>query len=452
MIAFLIWLLLTSAAVAQTYPGPNPIVPTPPLHDNSQRVANTAWVQGEITSIPTTLPALSDGKFWLGNATNVATAVTMSGDCAMTNAGVITCVAGGAASLPALNSALFWVGNGSNVATAVAMSGDCTLSNTGAVTCAPSTVAGVTFPPSPANHTVPVTTAPNTITYKAVPNCLDTGGNHLNYTQSADSFTCGSTTSASVSTWNFLGGLQLSNDPTNPTTTLDIGPGAANDSTNGSTIQIGAFTKLIKTQGATTCTGTWATGTGQCGMVAAVVANVWYHVFLIKNAGVSDIYFDTDPGAANAPGGTTAFRRIGSILTNGSSNITGFVQHGDEFWWKATQLEQANAAVGAGAFPMTLAHVPSGVRVLAIFNASGINLSAADMLYFSALEVNDEAPSDTAAPLYQIGEGGGGITSWQLGQQLRIWTNTSRQIRARASVNVNVYVATVGWLDLRGKE
>lgn len=34
-----------------------------------------------------------------------------------------------------LNSALFYVGNGSNVATGVAMSGDCSLANTGAITC-----------------------------------------------------------------------------------------------------------------------------------------------------------------------------------------------------------------------------------------------------------------------------------------------------------------------------
>jgi hypothetical protein len=38
-------------------------------------------------------------------------------------------------SLPSLTSAYIWVGNGSNVATAVAMSGDCTISNAGAITC-----------------------------------------------------------------------------------------------------------------------------------------------------------------------------------------------------------------------------------------------------------------------------------------------------------------------------
>ena len=40
-----------------------------------------------------------------------------------------------AASLPSLASANLWVGNVSNVATAVALSGDCTISNAGAITC-----------------------------------------------------------------------------------------------------------------------------------------------------------------------------------------------------------------------------------------------------------------------------------------------------------------------------
>ena len=39
------------------------------------------------------------------------------------------------ASLPSLTNDNLWVGDGSNVATAVGMSGDCTISNTGAITC-----------------------------------------------------------------------------------------------------------------------------------------------------------------------------------------------------------------------------------------------------------------------------------------------------------------------------
>jgi hypothetical protein len=46
----------------------------------------------------------------------------------------------GGSGLPALTSAKIWVGNGSNAATAVTMSGDATLANTGAITIANSAV------------------------------------------------------------------------------------------------------------------------------------------------------------------------------------------------------------------------------------------------------------------------------------------------------------------------
>jgi len=54
-------------------------------------------------------------------------------------------VAPQAASLPALTSANLWVGNGSNVATAVAISGDVSMTNTGATTLANSAVIGKTL-------------------------------------------------------------------------------------------------------------------------------------------------------------------------------------------------------------------------------------------------------------------------------------------------------------------
>lgn len=42
-----------------------------------------------------------------------------------------------------------------------------------------------------AAHQVPVATSTSATTFKTVPDCTDTGGNHLNYTQSGDTFSCG---------------------------------------------------------------------------------------------------------------------------------------------------------------------------------------------------------------------------------------------------------------------
>jgi hypothetical protein len=47
---------------------------------------------------------------------------------------------------------------------------------------------------SPASHAVPVDVA-GTPTYKVIPDCQDSVGNHINYTQSTDAFSCGTTNS-----------------------------------------------------------------------------------------------------------------------------------------------------------------------------------------------------------------------------------------------------------------
>lgn len=52
---------------------------------------------------------------------------------------------------------------------------------------------------SPASHAVPVDVA-GTSTYKVVPDCTDTGGNHINYTQSTDAFSCGTSGGGGSST------------------------------------------------------------------------------------------------------------------------------------------------------------------------------------------------------------------------------------------------------------
>jgi hypothetical protein len=57
-------------------------------------------------------------------------------------------------------------------------------------------VNGVTFAASPSTHSVPVVTAANTTTWKVVPDCQDTTGNHLDYTQSTDTWSCGTSVKA----------------------------------------------------------------------------------------------------------------------------------------------------------------------------------------------------------------------------------------------------------------
>jgi hypothetical protein len=71
-----------------------------------------------------------------------------------------------------------------------ALTGDVTSSATSTVTTV-AKVNGVSYPSGPATHSVPVTTVANTETYKVIPDCTDTTGNHINYTQSTDAWSCG---------------------------------------------------------------------------------------------------------------------------------------------------------------------------------------------------------------------------------------------------------------------
>lgn len=88
--------------------------------------------------------ALTSGHIFVGNASNVAADVAMTGDIAITNAGVTSIVAGvivnadinasaaiAFSKLAALPSAQILVGSAGNVATAVAMSGVIAISNAG---------------------------------------------------------------------------------------------------------------------------------------------------------------------------------------------------------------------------------------------------------------------------------------------------------------------------------
>lgn len=79
---------LTSGAAAQTCGDQNPncIVPTAPVGTNNNQAASTAFVQQN--AAPSALP---NGELFVGNASNLAAAQALSGDCTISNAGVITC-------------------------------------------------------------------------------------------------------------------------------------------------------------------------------------------------------------------------------------------------------------------------------------------------------------------------------------------------------------------------
>jgi collagen type VII alpha len=91
-----------------------------------------------------------------------------------------------------------WSNSSNTVTTSVSeLSGDGTTSGSNVLTIGK--VNGVAYPSAPSTHTIPVVTASNTVTYKTIAACLDTGGNHLNFDNTTDTISCGTSSSGSGS-------------------------------------------------------------------------------------------------------------------------------------------------------------------------------------------------------------------------------------------------------------
>jgi hypothetical protein len=80
-------------------------------------------------------------------------------------------------------------------------------------------VNGVSYLAGPSTHQIPIVTAANTASYKTLPDCQDSTGNHINYTQSTDAFTCG--TSVPANTVTTTGTQTLTNKTLGGTTPVN---------------------------------------------------------------------------------------------------------------------------------------------------------------------------------------------------------------------------------------
>lgn|GEM_PF-2800473 len=156
-----------------------------------------------------------------------------------------------------------------------------------------------------------------------------------------------------------LRGLVVSNNAGLPNTRIDVTAGECLDSTGAVLIVGGAMTKKID--------AVWAAGDTNGGLATGVVAaNTTYHFFAIRkdSDATVDYLFDTSLTAANKPAGYTYFRRLWSIMTDGSSNIRAFIPEGDYCNWVTPPLDLGGAATSAAWTPLSLT-VPSGISVMA---------------------------------------------------------------------------------------
>lgn len=222
--------------------------------------------------------------------------------------------------------------------------------------------------------------------------------------------------------------------------------------------QAGTQQDLTLTSAITKTLSAFVAGTGNGGLdTGAVAATTWYHVHLIRNdvSGSVDALYSLSPTAPTMPAGFTPRRRIGSILTNGASQIVAFSQLGDEFLWDAAVIDADATNPGTAAVTRLLT-VPTGVKVLAMVSIGGYTGTNGFTIVASSLDVSDQAAQVTGtAGLVGFPSNAAVINGaqWDFSTHL-IRTNTSGQIRTRLSASGaadHIGIVTRGWIDVRGK-
>ena len=243
-----------------------------------------------------------------------------------------------------------------------------------------------------------------------------------------------------------LTGLTLSNNGTDATNDIDIAVGAAasDDATIANRILMSLTAGLTKQLDAV-----WAAGTAAGGRISTQsLADGTWHVFLFRRSGgAMDVCF-SNTLSFTLPDSGTQRRRLGSIVRTGAA-IKTFVQDGDLFQWNVAVLDQNNVVSSTVGQTVTLT-LPTGLNVEAIFAViMPADAAGSVAISYEDLDVTDAIPSNTAAPLASMVLISSNITS---GGVLRVRTNTSAQVRWRASATGgHVYLATRGWVDRRGR-
>lgn len=236
----------------------------------------------------------------------------------------------------------------------------------------------------------------------------------------------------------YIDGFIMEQDASDTAHDIKVNAGLARDSSN--TLDINLYSALVKQIDAN-----WTQGTNQGGFPSGLTlsANTWYHFFVIaKSDGTVDAGFDTSLTAVNLLSdatGFTKYRRLGSVLTDASSNIKPFKQKGDHFF---IDKVLDSTSITTTMSPVTVT-TPNGVVCRGLFHielsSSGYSdISIADG--YSGLSndfvVAASGPTKADKPYFEL------------------MTNTNSQIyhKYAATIPTSYNLSTIGWIDFRGKQ
>lgn len=228
---------------------------------------------------------------------------------------------------------------------------------------------------------------------------------------------------------------------------IDIAAGSCMDSTNVEPMTITALTKQID--------ATWAAGDDAGGLASGLTVddNLWYHIFVVKVGSSYDVMFDTSVVCQNGVdnNSVTYYRRIGSVKTDGSSNLVSYWQVGDYFYWDVMVQDVASANPGTSAVSPTIT-TPLGVSVTALILGVVRKDAGQTILMVTSPDQADTSPTSANS---QCVAGQNPLTDLFYHQSfITVQTSTTSTIRYRLDVSTattTVYINTVGWIDQRGQ-
>jgi len=244
-----------------------------------------------------------------------------------------------------------------------------------------------------------------------------------------------------------IGGLVTTRDAGDTSHDINVTAGSCRDSGNNITL-------VLPTERTKKIDVDWVYGNDQGGFPSglSLTADTWYHVFLIATKeGLVDIGFDTSLTASNLltdASDYAYYRRIGSFLTDGSSNITSFrcvetAGGGLKYTWGAGVSERSSAAAHPDAdIAIT---VPSGIVVRPITCVFQQHGTAGDVFTY----IGD---AGAGAQLYMCRTSLAGQYVWATNAGSH-HTDTSRNIRLNVTISSGTLTGhtllTAGWFDDR---
>jgi len=152
------------------------------------------------------------------------------------------------------------------------------------------------------------------------------------------------------------------------------------------------------------------------------------------------------------PTNYTAKRRLGSIRTNASSQITAFTQVGDEFLWKVAVSEVTGFGLSLVAQGCNLYGVPPGVKSRALLRAL-VGQSGSAVNSVAIIFSPDETVVFPPAANAWMGGAVSSATGGAFAAQVRTSAGSPAQVRviSNNASGTSISLATYGWIDDRGQ-